>query len=107
MNYNTEIENAMSKKRFVLYLGLVEFTGDLKEALILSEICRRFHENEHIVIKNGRRWTAITRSDWRNICGLTPREYDRAIKNLSSKNIVATKLFKDQNGNPVTHITLI
>lgn len=99
-------ENVFNENKFVLYLELIDYAGGLKEALVLSEIIRRLHHAEYIVMKDDIPFIAIPRKEWKSICGLSPKEYDRAINKLIEKNIVFTRIYKDKNGNPVTHIAI-
>ena len=51
-------------------------------------------------------WIAKKRDDWKAECGITPREYDKAIKQLTDLGLVETKLFRF-DGAVMTHVRLL
>jgi hypothetical protein len=51
-------------------------------------------------------WIAKKRDEWKSECGITPREYDKAIKQLTDLGLVETKLFRF-SGAVMTHVRLL
>jgi hypothetical protein len=57
------------------------------------------------VQRHGKCWLAKSRQDWFEECRVSPKQYDRAIKNLRAREIVEVVLHKF-NGVPIHHISV-
>ena len=62
----------------------VKFAG-ASAAVLLSQIVYWCSNNRLRVKRDGRMWLAKRRVDWADECGMTPRQYDTAIKKLMAK----------------------
>lgn len=86
----------------------IDIAEDLIAGTLLSQIMYWFSPTKDgrskiKVRKNGVLWLAKSRTDWEEEIRISPKQYDRAIRILSQKNLVEVKLFKF-DGVPTTHI---
>ena len=76
----------------------IDIAGDLVAGILLSQIIYWFLPGEKgskvKVNKDSRMWLAKKREDWWNECRISPKQFDRAIKILSDKELVITKNYK-------------
>jgi len=89
----------------------VDITGDLISGSLLSQIVfwhlpTKEGKEKLKVRKNGQLWLVKSREDWWDEIRITPKQYDRAIKNLQERGLVEVSLFKF-NGAPTIHIRVI
>lgn len=90
-----------------IYIDIAE---DLVAGILLSQIIFWNLPNQEgktklRVKKQGELWLAKGREDWWEECRISPKQFDRAIKILESKNLITKKIFK-LDGTPITHLKL-
>lgn len=96
--------------RVSLKLAYVDMTGDLVTGLLLSQIVY-WHlpdsrqKTRLRVEKDGHLWLVKARHEWWEECRLTPRQVDRALRNLQKLGLIVTRRFRF-NGAPTLHIRL-
>lgn len=88
----------------------VDMAGELAAGLMLSEIIYWYLPGEHghnklKVSHEEQLWIAVARHEWWERARLTPRQADRAIKQLLDKQLIFKDVFKF-NGSPTTHVRL-
>jgi len=90
----------------------VDITDDLIAGILLSQIIyynlpsKKSNKITKLTLKkDGFYWLAKKRTDWWEECRISPKQFDRALKILEEKQLVATKLFKF-NGTPLKHIRI-
>lgn len=111
MNYEEAqalAKNAFAQEIHVLHKPYVDITGDLIAGMLLSQIMYWCSPDRNGKIRlrvqhKGFLWLAKTREDWFEELRISPKQYDRAIKILKEKDLVATELFRF-NGSPTIHI---
>ncbi len=89
----------------------VDISRDVVAGLMLSQIIYWYlpgtdGEEKLRVEREGERWLVKSRDDWWAECRLSPREADRARKNLEGLGIIEVKVFKF-NGSPTQHVRII
>lgn len=89
----------------------VELTGDLASGVLLSQLAYWFrptkagHSRLRVVGKDGRLVLAKQRDDWYSECGITLKQYRRAIKRLEELSLVKVTV-EGFAGSRTTHIWL-
>lgn len=86
----------------------VDLTGDLIAGILLSRIAYLLSsENTNKVVeKEGKKWLAMRRADWKEDCRLSTTQVDRGINLLERKGLIEKKTFK-YNGTPIMHVRLL
>ncbi len=82
----------------------IDVAQDLEAGVLLSQIIYwhlpdKEGEQKLTVQRDGHWWLAKAREDWWSECRLTPKQFDRAIRHLESKELVCTKVYKWQGQN--------
>ncbi len=88
----------------------VDIAGDLVSGVLLSQVMFWHLPNKEggtklRVKKEGHLWLAKKRDDWWDECRVSPKQFDRSVKELEKRQCVKTKLFKF-DGNPTKHVRM-
>jgi hypothetical protein len=89
----------------------VDMAGDLVSGLVLSVIVywhlpsKKDHKDKMRVFHDNETWIASTYGDWWDRCRITPKQAQRAIDILVSKQIVLKHIYKF-DGVPTVHIRI-
>lgn len=88
----------------------IDIAGDLVSGVLLSQIIywnlpSKKKESKLTIEREGKMWLAKERADWWGECRISPKQFDRAIEVLESKEFVVRKVFKFA-GNATVHIWL-
>lgn len=82
----------------------IDVAADLEAGVLLSQIIYwhlpdKVGEQKLTVQRDGHWWLAKAREDWWNECRLTPKQFDRAIRHLETKQLVKTSVYKWHSAN--------
>lgn len=91
--------------------GLVDVAGDLVAGVLLSQIAYWFGwdrkgRDRLTVEREGHRWLAKANAAWWEECRVTEDQARRAVKALSDRGLVETRVWKF-NGTPMVHVRLL
>jgi hypothetical protein len=111
-NYQAELE-ARVQSRYDRSINLtfhahIDIAGDLVAGTLLSQILYWFGTAEDgrlrvRIERDGELWLVKSREDWFNEIRISPKQFDRAIKELEKKKLIIRKNLKFK-GSPTTHI---
>lgn len=88
----------------------IDISGDLVSGVLLSQVIY-WHlpdENGNTKLRvhhDGHDWLAKKREDWWGECRITPKQFDRAIEILETRDLVITHIYRF-NGSPTKHIRM-
>ena len=82
----------------------IDVAQDLEAGVLLSQIIywhlpNKEGEQKLTVQRDAHWWLAKGREDWWQECRLTPKQFDRAIRQLEAQQLVCTKVYKWQGQN--------
>jgi hypothetical protein len=102
---------AQSRDTIDFKKAYVDIAGDVVAGLMLSQIIYWYlpshgGDEKLRVERDGKKWLVKTRDDWWAECRLSPREADRARKNLEGLGILEVKVYKF-NGSPTQHLRIL
>ena len=89
----------------------IDMAGDLVAGVLLSQIVYWYlpskdGKSKITIHKNEKEWIAKSRHEWWDECRVSPKQVDRALRELSKAGIVETKIYKF-NGYPTKHIRIM
>lgn len=89
----------------------IDMAGDLVAGVLLSQIVfwhlpsKQNGNSKLRVYHKGEYWIAKKREDWWDECRVTPKQADRALKELEDANLIVTDILKF-DGSPTKHVRI-
>lgn len=96
---------AASRDCIDLKRSYIDVAGDLAAGVMLSQIIYYFLPAQAHYLRDG--WLVRRRADWWEECRLTPKQVDRALRLLTRKGLIETRIAHDAGGAPTTHVRLL